>query len=57
VKSMFTDFRVLLPALVTALYFGTAVSHLLHRRYDWALVWFSYATANVGMIIVTIRSM
>lgn len=41
----------ILPGIVAILYFITAFSYLLKKDYAWALVWFSYGLANVGLII------
>lgn len=43
---------VLLPSIVTVLYALTSVFHLRKGNYALALVWGSYALANVGMIAV-----
>jgi hypothetical protein len=39
-----------LLAIVTAIYFGVAVSFLLEGKAPWALVFLAYAAANVGLI-------
>ena len=41
----------ILPGIVAVLYFITALSYLFKRDYAWALVWFSYGMANIGLII------
>ena len=40
----------LIPSIVTVLYGATSVCYLLKGEYSWALVWGSYATANLGLI-------
>lgn len=39
-----------LPAVTMVLYFVTSGAFLWSKRYDWALVYFAYALANVGLI-------
>lgn len=41
----------ILPGIVAILYFITALSYFFKRDYAWALVWFSYSFANIGLII------
>lgn len=43
---------ILLPTIVTVLYGFTAYFHCKKGNYALALVWGSYALANVGMIAV-----
>ena len=32
------------------LYFATGVSYALKNNFPWALIWFAYALANLGLI-------
>ena len=41
---------VLLPAVTGVLYALTAVAFLTKRKPSWAIVYFAYAMANVGLI-------
>jgi len=40
-----------MPGLVAVLYSITAAAFVAKREYAWGLVWFSYAMANVGLIL------
>jgi hypothetical protein len=44
-----------MPSVVGALYFFIAICYLLKRDYAWALVWASYALANVGLVLIGLR--
>jgi len=46
------NLTAMLPGIVAMLYLITAISYLLKKDYAWALVWFSYGLANIGLIIV-----
>jgi len=39
------------PAIVSVLYFITALSHALKGEYGWAMAWMCYGLANIGLII------
>jgi hypothetical protein len=42
--------------LITAiLYFSVGVSYLVKSQYAWGLVWVAYATANIGLIMASIK--
>ena len=45
----------IMPSVVGALYFITAMSYLFKKDYAWSLVWLSYALANVGLILIGLR--
>jgi len=32
------------------LYFATGTSYALKQNWPWALIWYAYAAANIGMI-------
>lgn len=51
-NSLINDIISIMPAIVAVLYFLTAVLYFCKSEYAWALVWASYAMANVGLIIV-----
>jgi len=44
-----------LPAITGVLYLMTSVAFLYKRKPDWALVYFAYALANVGLILAATR--
>ena len=46
---------VTMPSIVGALYFLTSFVYLYKRDYAWALVWFSYAMANVGLVLIGLK--
>ncbi len=52
---LFTNFTVIGPTIVAVLYLLTALAFAHKRDWVWALVWFSYAVANVGLLIVSMR--
>ena len=41
---------VLLPGITGCLYLLTAIAFCAKRQPSWALVYFSYALANVGLV-------
>ena len=42
-----------LVAICGVLYFGTSVGFGLKHEFGWALAYFAYALANVGLIIAS----
>ena len=44
-------FEDIIVAVVFVLYAVVAISYALNKNYAWALVWFSYASANLGLIL------
>jgi|TARA_R100000664_G_C2650844_1_gene71551 hypothetical protein len=44
-----------LPMIVFFLYAIVGICYILKKDYAWALVWISYALANVGLIWVGMR--
>ncbi len=40
-----------IPIMVTFLYMSCAVAHALKKNWGMALMWFSYATANIGLLL------
>jgi len=49
-------FIALVPMVVGILYASVAVAYLGKGDIAWAIVWGSYALANVGLILVGVRS-
>lgn len=47
------SFKDVLPAIVAILYLLTAFDYLVHKEWAWALMWASYATANIGLILIS----
>ena len=45
----------IMPSLVGALYFIVAVCYMFKKDFAWALVWMSYALANVGLVLIGLR--
>lgn len=41
----------LFPVIVLVLYLITSIAHLYKREYGWAMMWFFYSMANVGLLI------
>lgn len=44
-----------LPSVVGILYAIVGLCYLYKRDYAWAMVWISYALANVGLVLVGMR--
>lgn len=47
---------VLLPGITGVLYAFTALAFCARKQPAWAIVYFSYAMANVGLILASLRS-
>ncbi len=45
----------LMPTIVFVLYAVVAIIYIFKKDYPWALVWGSYAMANVGLILLGAR--
>lgn len=45
---------VMLPAVTGVLYALTALAFIVKKQPSWALVYFAYALANVGLICASI---
>lgn len=41
-----------MPSIVGVLYFIVGLLYALKREWAWSVVWFSYAMANVGLILI-----
>jgi len=50
-----TTFIAIMPAIVGVLYSSVAAAYLMKGDIPWAIVWFGYAFANIGLIIVGLR--
>ena len=50
------QFITTIPSIVFLLYGATAVAWAIKGDYAWATVWGAYALANIGMIIIGMRS-
>jgi hypothetical protein len=48
-------FITAIPSMVFGLYFLTGLCYTMKGDFPWALVWFSYALANLGLIIIGLR--
>jgi len=46
---------VLLPGLTMVLYFLTGCAFLSKKEPGWALAYFAYATANIGLIWASLK--
>lgn len=40
-----------IPMIVTFLYFSCAIAHALKKNWGMAIMWTSYATANIGLLL------
>ena len=43
--------KTALPLLVSIAYLITAIDFATESKWAWSLVWFSYALANIGLIL------
>jgi len=43
--------KTILPGLVAIAYFLVACDHFRCKEYGWALAWFAYCIANIGLIL------
>ena len=50
-KSM--NFEQIVISISALLYFSVGVSYLMKRQYAWAMVWFAYSMANLGLILTS----
>lgn len=46
---------ILLPGVVLLLYLATAAAFLVKKQPSWALVYFAYSLANVGLIWASVK--
>jgi hypothetical protein len=44
------SFETIMISVVFVIYFSTGVGYAIKGNWPWAIVWVSYAMANVGMI-------
>lgn len=52
---MLDFFIKILPAIVGILYLIVGICYITKRDFAWAMVWVSYAFANIGLILVGMR--
>jgi hypothetical protein len=45
----------MLPAITGCLYLATSIAFLAKKKPDWALTYFAYALANVGLIWASLK--
>jgi hypothetical protein len=55
-NTMIDRLIVLLPSVVMLLYIATAVAFLVKKQPSWALVYFAYSLANVGLIWASVKA-
>jgi hypothetical protein len=49
-------FAIYTPGIVSVIYAATGLYYMFAKKdYAWFLIWFSYATANIGLIWAAIR--
>ena len=48
------EYAEMVTGVVCLLYASAAISYALKREYAWALVWLSYAMANVGLVMLSL---
>jgi len=55
-KKMEKFFAIYTPGIVSVIYAATGLYYMFAKKdYAWFLIWFSYATANIGLIWAAIR--
>jgi len=53
--AMMSTLLNVMPAIVGVLYALTGLGYLWQRQYGWGIVWLSYAMANVGLIMASVK--
>ena len=48
---MLDFFIALIPSVVGVLYASVGVAYIIKGDYPWAIVWVSYALANLGLVL------
>jgi len=43
-------FEDIIVTIVFFLYAAVGISYIAQKNYPWALIWFSYALANLGLV-------
>jgi len=55
--SLNTFLTTFIPGIVSVLYMTTAIYYATKKDWAWMLVWGSYAMANVGLIMASLRKL
>lgn len=50
------SFETIVICIAAMLYASVGVSYLLKGSYAWAIVWFAYSTANVGLVYAALNT-
>lgn len=53
---MLDFFIKLMPSIVFVMYIIVGMAYMYKRDYAWALVWTSYAFANLGLVLIGSRN-
>lgn len=48
-------FTIYLPGSIAVVYAATGIYWLTKKNFAWFLVWMSYATANIGLVLAAIK--
>ena len=48
------EYTEIVTAITCVLYASIGISYLLKKEYAWATVWFSYATGNAGLVVLSL---
>lgn len=43
-------FKIYLPLFIAVVYFSVGTYYAANKNWPWAIVWASYAMANVGLV-------
>lgn len=54
-EGLIDRFLVIMPSIVFVLYAATCVCFCLRRDWWWAIVYFGYALALVGLIVASMK--
>ena len=50
ILTMDNVFKIYLPAFIAVVYFSVGTYYAVNKNWPWAIVWTSYAAANVGLV-------
>jgi mannose/fructose/N-acetylgalactosamine-specific phosphotransferase system component IID len=50
------NFETIIVGIVAVLYASVGVSYALKGNAPWAIIWLSYSSANIGLIIAALNN-
>lgn len=48
-------FTIYMPGSIAVVYAATGIYYLLKKNFPWAMIWMSYAMANIGLVLAAIK--